>query len=105
MVTYICNLLLISTIITLIHNSGFFINLDNWIESKYKFHHLPHIFKCDNCQVFWFSVIYTLIFGKITLISVCFCILNYYTPNLILPIFNLIINLFNKIIEQINKYI
>lgn len=78
MQTYIM-LLLINLFVMLVHESGFFEYWDDKISNKYRFHHLPKILICANCQTFWISVLYILITpGAFTAINLVLCVLNYH---------------------------
>ena len=100
---YYLNLFYISTIVTLINDTGFWDVLDNQINKKIKFHHLPHIFFCSLCQAWWICLIYTLIMGKITIFNVLICLIMGYMTEIISPLFRLTMEIIKKIIEKITK--
>lgn len=100
---YYLNLFYIATIITLINDTGFWEVVDNQINKKIKFHHLPHIFFCSLCQCWWSCLIYTLIMGKITILNVLICLIMGYATEIISPLFRLIMEIIKKIIEKISK--
>ena len=71
------DLLIINAIMVLIHESGFIEHLDSWVESKWRFHHLPFPVRCLLCGTFWLSMLYIIITpGAFTLLNVCLCLVN-----------------------------
>lgn len=70
-------LLIINLILVLIHESGFIVNLDEWVNKKWKFHHLPYPVRCLLCGTFWISLLYIIITpGAFTLLNILLCLLN-----------------------------
>lgn len=103
--TLILNLLLINIIMVLIHESGFIENVDEWISSKYKFHHLPYPVRCCLCGTWWISLFYVIITGQLSLLSIALCLLNAHMTDIVRPLFRFVMNLLLKVIELLNKWL
>lgn len=99
------NLLLINIFVVLVHEAGFFESLDDWISTKYKFHHLPYIFLCALCQTFWLSLLYIIITGQIALWTIALCVINAHMTKVTQPLYRLIENILLKVIYLINKWL
>lgn len=99
------NLLIISIIIALGYNSGFFDNVDEWINKKWKFFHLPYVIKCPFCATHWFCLLYIIIIGEFTFFNWLYILLLCNLGELIPPILATIKNGLLKIIELINRLI
>lgn len=104
LITTLTNLLLINIIMTLIHESGFIENIDDWISDKYKFHHLPYPVRCLLCGTWWLSLLYIIIAGPFNLLTIALCLLNAHLTKITQPIFRLLENILYKIIELLNKW-
>lgn len=96
------NLLLINLFVVLVHEAGFFETLDDMVNEKFKFHHLPYIFLCGLCQTFWLSLLYVLIAGPVSILTITLCIVNALLTRITLPLYRLAENLIMKLIELIN---
>jgi hypothetical protein len=105
MMTTILNLLLINVIMTLIHESGFIENIDEWISNKYKFHHLPYPVRCLLCGCWWISLFYVIITGQLSLLTVALCLINAHLTSVVRPLYRLVENLMLKVIELLNKWL
>lgn len=105
MSTLIFNLILINLILVLIHESGFIDYMDNWINTKYKFHHLPYPVRCLLCSTWWISLFYIIISGHFTLGMIALCLLNAHMTKITQPLYRLVENLLFKIIELLNKWL
>ena len=103
--TTLTNLLLINLIMTLIHESGFIENIDDWISNKYKFYHLPYPIKCLLCGTFWVSLLYIIIAGPFNLLTIALCLLNAHATKIVQPLFRFVENLLLKAIELLNKWL
>lgn len=101
----ILNLLWINILITLIFLSGFIGSVDDWIQKKFKFHHLPKPFSCNLCSVVWASVIYVLVTGNLSIFTLMLCVLNGHLTEITAPLITLIKNILHKLIEVIDKLI
>ena len=101
----IFNLLLINLIVIFAHESGFFLSLDEWVNRKWKFHHLPHIMMCGCCQAFWLSVLFIIATGNLTLLNLMFCFLNCHLTSVTIPLWKTVENFLLKIIELLNRLI
>lgn len=99
------NLLLINVIMTLIHESGFIENVDEWISSKWKFHHLPYPVLCLLCGTWWMSLLYIIIAGPFNLFTIALCLLNAHLTQITQPLFRLVMNMLYKMIELLNKWL
>ena len=99
------NLLFINLFVVLVHEAGFFGHLDDWVNSKFKFRHLPYIFLCALCQTFWLSLLYIIISGPIALWMIPLCVLNGLLTRVTQPLYRLIENILLKVIELLNKWL
>lgn len=105
MMKIIIDLLLIAVIVTLIYDSGFFEVMDDAIQKKWRFHHLPHVFHCRLCGTWWLTLIYIIATGQLSLLNIAFCIAAAYTADLISPMVKTIQNIILKVIEIINRLV
>lgn len=105
MFTTIFNLFLIAIIMTLIYDSGFFISVDEWINKKFKFYHLPHPFFCSLCGTWWMCLLYIIIAGQFSLLNIAFCLIAAYSTHILTPLFKTIENLLLKLIDIFNRWI
>lgn len=105
MLQTITDLLLINLIMTLIHESGFIENIDERINSKYKFHHLPYPIRCLLCGTWWASIIYMAVTGQFSLLTIALCLLNAHMTKIMQPLYRLLENILYKIIELLNKWL
>lgn len=103
MIQLITNLLLINLIMVLIHESGFITYMDDWINEKFPFHHLPYPILCCLCGVWWLSLLCIIITGNFTLLNIALCLLNAHLTKLVQPLYRLVENLLFKIIELVNN--
>ena len=101
--TTIFSLLLINAIMTLIHESGFISYVDDWINKKYPFHHLPYPILCLLCGTWWLSLLYIIIASPFNLLTIIFCLLNAHLTKITQPLYRLIENLLLKGIELLNR--
>ena len=99
----IYSLFLINLIVILAHESGFFLSLDEWVNKKWKFYHLPHIMMCGCCQAFWLSVLFIIITGNVTLFTLMLCFLNCHLTKITIPLGRMIENMILKVIEFVNR--
>ena len=95
----IIELLLISTVIMMIFESGWWDNMDEFVNRKFKFHHLPKIFVCQFCQTFWLSLLWLFFTYEISVLSVFLALLNATVGEILLPLFKLLKGALNKVIE------
>ena len=105
MYTIIFNLLIINGIMTLIHESGFILYVDDWISEKFKFHHLPYPIRCLLCGTFWLSILFIAITGQFTLLNIFLCLLNAHLTKITQPLFRLAENVAMKVIMLLNKWL
>ena len=105
MLNTIISLLLINVIMTLIHESGFIQNVDEWISSKWKFHHLPYPVLCLLCGTWWMSLLYIIIAGPFNLFTIALCLLNAHLTQITQPLYRLVMNVMYKVIELLNKWL
>lgn len=102
---YIIDIIIIAVIIELIQLSGFFEVLDNEVNKRFKFHHLPHIFHCSLCQVWWFGLAYIICVDEFSLLNIAIVLIIAHLSELISPLFLLIKELIKKAISIISKFI
>ena len=95
----ILDLLFINIIITLIFLSGFIDSIDDAIQKRWKFHHLPKPFSCCLCSTFWVSLIWVIATGQVSLLSIALCLINAYLTEVTTPLITTIKNWMLKIIE------
>lgn len=99
------SLLLISAIIMLIFESGFWSEMDDMISAKFKFHHLPKIFICQYCQTFWISLIWLLFTQPFSLWLILAALINANVGEMMTPLFKLVKSTYYKIMEKIMSII
>lgn len=83
-------LLMISAVVMMIFESGFWNEMDDMINNKFKFSHLPKILRCQFCQTFWLSLGYLLIIKESLILSLFIALINANIGELMLPLFKLI---------------
>ena len=105
LITTLTNLLLINIIMTLLHESGFIENVDDWISDKYKFHHLPYPVRCLLCSTNWISIFYVIITGQLSLLTLMLCLLNAHLTQITQPLFRFIMNALLKVVELLNRLV
>ena len=105
LITTLTNLLLINIIMTLMHESGFIENVDDWISDKYKFHHLPYPVRCLLCSTNWISIFYVIITGQLSLLTLMLCLLNAHLTQITQPLFRFIMNALLKVVELLNRLV
>lgn len=97
-------LFLIGVIVMMIFESGWWNEMDDMVNRKFKFCHLPKIFVCQFCQCFWLSLVFLLITGETLILSLFWALINANISELLLPVFKLFKETFKAIIEwMINK--
>jgi len=87
----------------LIHESGFIQNVDDWINEKVPLHHLPYPILCCLCGTWWLSLLYIIIAGEFSLLTIALCLLNAHLTKITQPLYKLVENLLYKLIEMANK--
>lgn len=105
MFSIIIDLLLICLFVTLIYRSGFWDNLDDYISRKVQFYHLPYILTCSLCQTWWLSLLYIIVTGNLSILTLVLCIINAHLSKVMIPLTKTIENILMKIIELINRLI
>lgn len=103
--TTIYSLLMINAIMTMIHESGFIMYVDDWINEKYKFHHLPYPIRCLLCGTWWLSLLYIIITGQLSLLMIVFCLLNAHLTQITQPLFRFVMNAMKKLIELMTRIV
>ena len=93
--------MLINAIVSLVYLSGFWDNLDEWVASKWKFHHLPHLLTCALCQCWWLGLLYVIVSGNLSILSIALCLANAHLTKVVIPLWSVIENWLLKIIEII----
>lgn len=99
------NLMMINIFVVLVHEAGFFETLDTMINERWKFYHLPYVFKCALCQVNWLSFLYICIAGPFTIFTIMLCPLNGLLTRVTLPLYRLLENVLLKLIELVNMWL
>lgn len=99
----IINLLLINLIVTLVFLSGFIDSIDEAINKRWKFYHLPKPFSCCLCSTFWASLIWVIASGQVSLLSIALCLVNAHLTEIVSPLITLIKNALLKIMEIMNR--
>lgn len=95
----IVELLLIAAVVMMIFESGWWDNMDELVNRKFRFHHLPKIFVCQFCQTFWLSLLWLLFAYEFSVLSVFLALLNANVGEIMLPLFKLLKGTLNKVIE------
>lgn len=101
----ILELFLVTLIITLIYTSGFFEQMDYYVNKKFPPYHLPYPFRCNLCGVFWSTLFWTIVTGNLSLINVALCLLFAHSTHILVPALKTIENALLKVIEMINNLI
>ena len=83
--------------------SGFVDEVDDWISKRVRFHHLPKPFSCALCMTFWTSLIYVIIAGQFSILSICLCLANAHLTEITTPLIQTVKNWVLKIIEIMNR--
>lgn len=99
----ILNLIWIHLIVVLVFLSGFVDSVDEAINKRFKFHHLPKPFSCCLCSTFWTTIIYLIVMKELSLLTVLYALASATLTEVTTPLITLIKNLFLKIIELMNK--
>ena len=99
------NLMMINIFVVLVHEAGFFKTLGTVINERWKFYHLPYVFKCGLCQTFWLSIIYVIIAGPFTIPGICLCVVNASLTRVTQPLCRLVENILLKLIELLNMWL
>jgi len=95
------DLLFICLIVALVYNSGFWTSLDEFVNKRFRFHHIPHILTCALCQTWWLSLLYIIVTGHFTIMWIALCLVNAHLVNIMIPLAKVIENWLMKIIEWI----
>lgn len=95
----IVELLLIAAVVMMIFESGWWDNMDELVNRKFRFHHLPKIFVCQFCQTFWLSLLWLFFTYEFSVLSVFLALLNANVGEIMLPLFKLLKGALNKVIE------
>ena len=88
-------------IITMIFLSGFVDGVDEAINKRFPFHHLPKPFSCSLCMTFWTSLIYILCAGEFSLLNFALCLANAHLTEITSPLIVVIKEWLKKIISVI----
>lgn len=99
----IIDLLIISVTVALIWNTDFFPTVDEWVSKRVRFHHIPKPFLCSLCGCWWLSLIYIIVTGNLSLISILCCIVGAYLTNFWVALWGMIENVLFKVVEIVNK--
>lgn len=97
------NVLLIAVIVSLIYGTGFFEEMDNWVNKHWKLCHLPKIIMCPNCATWWLCLIYIIVTGQFNLPMLLLCITMWYLSPLFSNIMYLLIDILNGFLEGFKK--
>lgn len=99
------DLIIMSLIVALVFESGFWDSLDEYINKRFKFYHLPHLLMCQLCQTWWLTLLYILVTGNFSLFNICVCLFIAYMGDIWRPILNLIKGYLLKLIEWMGRVI
>ena len=97
----ITDLLLINAIVTMIFISGFVDSVDNFINRRFPPYHLPKPFSCNLCSVFWASLLFVLITGNLSLLSIALCLFSALLTEVTAPMITILINWLKKVLMWI----
>lgn len=81
------DLFFITVFVALIFESGFWDSLDSYINARFKFHHLPHLFQCGLCQTWWLCFAYLLFTSNITLLNLVIAMLFAHSEGIVRALF------------------
>ena len=101
----IYNLLLINLIMVLVHESGFITHVDEWVNRKWKFRHLPYPVLCCLCGVWWLSLLYIIVAGYLTLPGIALCLANAHLTKITTPLVRMVENMVLKAIGLVNDWL
>lgn len=96
-------MILIAALVTLVFESGFWDNLDRWVNSKWRFYHLPHLLLCDLCQTWWLCLLYIIISGNLSLLNIVIALAVAHLPQIFSPLFNIVKGYILKLIEWMGR--
>lgn len=96
-------MVMIAAIVTLVFESGFWDNLDRWVNSKWQFYHLPHLLLCGLCQTWWLCLGYLIISGNLTLFNIMIALMIAHLPEILSPLFNIVKGYVLKLIEWMGR--
>lgn len=99
------DLVLISIVVALVFESGFWDSLDEEINKRFKFHHLPQLLMCSLCQTWWLTFIYILVTGNLSIFNICVCLFLANMVDIWRPAFNLIKGFVLTLIDNLYNYI
>ena len=96
-------MILIAALVTLVFESGFWDNLDRWVNNKWKFYHLPHLLLCDLCQTWWLCLLYIIFSGNLSLLNIVIALAVAHLPQIFSPLFNIVKGYILKLIELMGR--
>jgi hypothetical protein len=99
------DLLYITLFVALIEDTGFWDNLDEEINRRFKLYHLPHLFRCSLCQTWWLCLLYIIVTNNLTFFNIIVCLLLANLPPFIIALFNSIKGIIWKLINILNNKI
>ena len=99
------DIFIVACVVSLIHSTGFFDDMDEMVSKRWKFIHIPKIIMCQNCLTWWCCLIWVLFSGNLSLFSLLFCILMWYVSPLISRVLQLIIDGFGCILDKLSEII
>lgn len=105
MLTMIINLIYINIIMAFIYHSGFFEKMDEYINNKYPLRHLPYPFHCAYCGTWWMSLLYVIISGNLSLLSVALCLASAELSEIVIGIWILMKSAVMKVVGILMKWI
>lgn len=103
--TTIWHLLLINLMLMMVHESGFIVTIDEMINARWKFYHLPYPIRCLLCGTNWISIFYVIITGQLSLLTLMLCLLNAHLTQITQPLFRFVMNALLKVVELLNRLV
>lgn len=101
----ILNLIWIHLIVVLVFLSGFVDSIDEAINKRFKFRHLPKPFSCCLCSTFWATIIYLIVMKELSLLTILFALASATLTEVTTPLITTIKNYLLKVIELLNRLI
>lgn len=101
----ILNLIWIHLIVVLIFLSGFVDSVDEAINKRFKFRHLPKPFSCCLCSTFWTTIIYLIVMKELSLLTILYALASATLTEVTTPFITTVKNYLLKAVELLNRII
>lgn len=101
----ILNLIWIHLIVVLVFLSGFVDSIDEAINKRFKFRHLPKPFSCCLCSTFWTTIIYLIVMKELSLLTILYALASATLTEVTTPFITTVKNYLLKAVELLNRII